>query len=136
MFALRRRGTVIAEGLRIVGNVTAEGLVEVNGQVEGDMYCTSIIVSPKARIQGGIQAQRIVVNGKVEGPIHGVDVVLKSHAVVVGDIETEKLSIETGAYFEGHSRRSAGSSVPADNNGPDWRSKLKRDASEQPVAAE
>jgi hypothetical protein len=32
MFASKQRGTVIAEGLKIVGTVTAEGLVEVNGQ--------------------------------------------------------------------------------------------------------
>jgi hypothetical protein len=31
MFQSRRRGTVIAKGLKIVGSVTAEGLVEVNG---------------------------------------------------------------------------------------------------------
>jgi hypothetical protein len=29
MFASRRQGTVIAKGLKIVGSVTAEGLVEV-----------------------------------------------------------------------------------------------------------
>ena len=46
----RRRGTIIAEGLKIVGSVTAEGLVEVNGQIEGDLYCTSLVVSPKASI--------------------------------------------------------------------------------------
>ena len=45
MFALSRRGTVIAEGLKIVGSVTAEGLVEVNGQIEGDLHCTSLVVS-------------------------------------------------------------------------------------------
>jgi cytoskeletal protein CcmA (bactofilin family) len=38
MFASRRRGTVIAEGLKIVGSVTAEGRVEVNGQVEGELH--------------------------------------------------------------------------------------------------
>jgi hypothetical protein len=32
MFRSKRGGTVIAEGLTIVGSVTAEGLVEVNGQ--------------------------------------------------------------------------------------------------------
>jgi hypothetical protein len=42
MFDLRRRGTVIAEGLKIVGSVTAEGLVEVNGRLDGDLYCTSL----------------------------------------------------------------------------------------------
>ena len=32
MFGSKNRGTVIAKGLKIVGTVTAEGLVEVNGQ--------------------------------------------------------------------------------------------------------
>jgi hypothetical protein len=77
MFRLRRGGTIIAEGLKIIGNVTAEGLVEVNGQVEGDVQCTSLMVSPKALIEGGVQADRVVVNGKVEGPIRGREVLLK-----------------------------------------------------------
>ena len=34
MFASKNRGTVIAKGLKVVGSVTAEGLVEVNGQIE------------------------------------------------------------------------------------------------------
>jgi cytoskeletal protein CcmA (bactofilin family) len=101
----RRRGTIIAEGLKIVGSVTAEGLVEVNGQIEGDLYCTSLVVSPKASISGGIQAERVVVNGRVEGPIRGGDVVLKSKAHVVGDIQHETLTIESGAYFDGRSVR-------------------------------
>jgi cytoskeletal protein CcmA (bactofilin family) len=49
MFGSRRGRTVIGEGLKIVGSVTAEGLVEVNGQIEGDLHCTSLIVSPKAQ---------------------------------------------------------------------------------------
>ncbi|HEX5930336.1 MAG TPA: polymer-forming cytoskeletal protein [Methyloceanibacter sp.] len=101
----RRRGTIIAEGLKIVGSVTAEGLVEVNGQIEGDLYCTALVVSPKASILGGIQAERVVVNGRVEGPIRGGDVVLKSRAHVVGDIQHETLSIDSGAYFDGRSVR-------------------------------
>lgn len=96
MFALRRKGTVIAEGLKIVGSVTAEGLVEVNGHVDGDLHCTSLVVSQKAYIHGGIQAKRVVVNGKVEGPIHGGEVILKSRAIVVGDIETQSLAVERG----------------------------------------
>lgn len=99
----RRRGTIIAEGLKIVGSVTAEGLVEVNGQIEGDLYCTSLVISPQASISGGVKADRVVVNGRVEGPIHGGEVVLKSKAYVVGDIQHETLSIEQGAYFDGRS---------------------------------
>lgn len=103
MFGLRDRGTVIAKGLKIVGSVTAEGLVEVSGQIEGDMHCTSLIVSPQAFVSGGIQAEHVVVNGRVEGPIHGGEVILKSRAHVVGDIQHQSLAIERGAYFDGRS---------------------------------
>ena len=80
----KRKGTIIAEGLKIVGSVTAEGLVEVNGHIEGDLHCTSLVISPKASISGGVEADRVVVNGRVEGPIRGGEVVLKKRAHVDG----------------------------------------------------
>jgi cytoskeletal protein CcmA (bactofilin family) len=88
MFASRRQGTVIAEGLKIVGSVTAEGLVEVNGQIEGEIHCTSLIISRKARVTGTIHAERVVVDGKVEGPIEAGDVLLKSGAACLGFFTT------------------------------------------------
>lgn len=103
MLALRQRGTVIAKGLKIVGCVTAEGLVEVNGQIEGELYCTSLIIARGAHINGVIAAERVVVDGRVEGPIQGDDVILKSQADVVGDIHHRSLAIERGAYFDGRS---------------------------------
>ena len=51
MFASRQRGTVIAKGLKIVGSVTAEGLVEVNGQIEGELHCTSLLIARGAHIE-------------------------------------------------------------------------------------
>jgi cytoskeletal protein CcmA (bactofilin family) len=83
MFASKAKTTVIAEGLRIIGSVSADGAVQVNGQIDGDLNCTSITVSPKAFI----------------------NVVLKSHAFVTGDIQAQSLSIERGAHFEGRSLR-------------------------------
>jgi Integral membrane protein CcmA involved in cell shape determination len=109
MFGSRRGGTVIAEGLKIVGTVTAEGLVEVNGQIEGELHCTSLIISRKAHVAASVEAERIIVNGTVEGPIQGGDVVLKSQAHVVGDIHHQSLTIEKGAYFEGRSVQVHGS---------------------------
>jgi hypothetical protein len=52
MFRAKGGRTVIAEGLKFVGSVTAEGLVEVNGQIEGELYCTCSLSRPKARIIG------------------------------------------------------------------------------------
>jgi cytoskeletal protein CcmA (bactofilin family) len=61
--------TVIAEGLKIIGSITAEGLAEVNGQIEGELHCASLIISRKAQIAGTVTAERVVVDGTVEGPI-------------------------------------------------------------------
>jgi cytoskeletal protein CcmA (bactofilin family) len=94
---------VIAKGLKIVGSVTAEGLVEVNGQIDGELHCTSLIISRGAHVTGTVAAERVVVDGKVEGPIQGGDVILKSQAHVVGDVHHQSLAIERGAYFEGRS---------------------------------
>ena len=107
MFTFKPKGTVIAEGLKIVGSVTAEGLVEVNGQIEGEVHCTSLIISHKAHVSGTVEAERVVVNGKVEGPIHGGDVILKSQAFVVGDILHRSLTIENGAHFDGRSLKAS-----------------------------
>ena len=105
MFASKERGTVIAKGLKIVGSVTAEGLIEVNGQIEGEIHCTSLVVSRGAHVSGTIAAERVVVDGTVEGPIQAEEVILKSQTHVVGDIHHQSLSIEGGAYFDGHSKQ-------------------------------
>ena len=108
---MRNKGTTIAEGLKVKGSITAEGLVKVNGQVEGDLHCTSLIISRKASITGGVEADHVVVNGRVKGPIRAGNVLLKSDAHVVGDIEHQTLAIEKGAYFDGRSVRSASTNV-------------------------
>jgi cytoskeletal protein CcmA (bactofilin family) len=103
MFKYGRKGTVIAEGLKIIGSVTAEGLVEVNGQIEGELHCSSLIISRKAQVTGAVTAEKVIVDGRVEGPIQGGEVVLKSQAHVIGDIHHQSLAVEKGAYFEGRS---------------------------------
>jgi cytoskeletal protein CcmA (bactofilin family) len=106
MFGSRQRGTVIADGLKIVGSVTAEGLVEVNGQIDGEMHCTSLVIARGAHVKGTVTAERVIVDGIVEGPVQGGDVTLKSHAQVIGDVHHQSLTIEKGALFDGRSVRS------------------------------
>jgi cytoskeletal protein CcmA (bactofilin family) len=117
MFGSRNNKTVIADGLKITGSVTAEGLVEVNGQIEGELHCTSLIVSRKAQIAGTIEADHVVVDGKVEGPIRGGDVLLKSQAHVTGDIHHRSLTIEKGAFFDGRSIQAQGASAQLSSGG-------------------
>ena len=79
--------------------------MEVAGQIDGEMHCTSLSVSRKAKISGTIEAEKVVVDGRVEGPIQSVEVVLKSDAHVVGDIRCQSLVVEKGAFMEGRMMR-------------------------------
>ncbi len=103
MFERRHHVTVIAEGLNITGDVTAEGMVEMHGQIEGELKCTALRVSQRGRVKGKIISEEVVVNGIVDGPIYGVNVALESKANVTGNIHHESLSIERGASFDGRS---------------------------------
>lgn len=126
MFSSSKEETVIAEGLKIEGKVTAEGLVRVRGKVIGDVRCTELEVSGNAVICGTVVADSVIVDGTVEGPIRGSDVVLKSHAHVTGDIHHTSLTIEKGAVFDGRSKQS---------DAADKKSTRKTAAKKSPVAA-
>jgi cytoskeletal protein CcmA (bactofilin family) len=101
MFGLRHQGTVIGKEWKIVGSVTADGLVWVYGQIDGELHCRSLVIDNAAHVSGTVAADRVIVDGKVEGSIQGGKVVLKSQAQVVGDIHYRSLTIEDGACFDG-----------------------------------
>jgi cytoskeletal protein CcmA (bactofilin family) len=115
MFGSRQQGMVIGKGLKVVGSVTAEGLVWVYGQIDGELHCTSLVIDRDAHISGTVTAERVVVDGKVEGQIQGGKVVLKSGAQVVGDIHHQSLAIESGAFLDGRSVLVRGNGQMAEN---------------------
>ena len=101
----RMAPSIIGEDLTVTGNVLSKGEVQVDGQIQGDVHCSSLIVGEKAQITGGIVAEDVVVRGQVMGSIRGVRVTLQSSSHVEGDIFHQSLAIEQGAFFEGKSRR-------------------------------
>lgn len=98
--------SIIGEDLTVVGNVSSKGEIQVDGQIQGDVQCGSLLLGDKSQITGGVIAEDVVVRGHVIGSIRGLRVTLQSQSHVEGDIYHQSLAIEQGAYFEGKSRRS------------------------------
>jgi cytoskeletal protein CcmA (bactofilin family) len=98
--------SIIGEDLAITGNVTSKGEIQVDGEIQGDIHCGSLLLGDKSHVTGGLVAEDIVVRGKVVGSIRGLRVTLQAQSHVEGDIFHQSLAIEQGAYFEGKSRRS------------------------------
>lgn len=101
----RASPSVIGSDLTILGNLISRGEVQVDGEVQGDLHGTNVVIGERARITGGIVAEEVVVRGHVLGSIRGKKVMLQSSSHVEGDIFHQTLAIEQGAFFEGKSRR-------------------------------
>ena len=98
--------SIIGEDLSITGNVTSKGEMQVDGEIQGDIHCGSLLLGDKSQVIGSVIAEDIVVRGRVVGSIRGLRVTLQAQSHVEGDIFHQSLAIEQGAYFEGKSRRS------------------------------
>ena len=98
--------SIIGEDLMITGNVTSKGEIQVDGEIQGDVQCGSLLLGDKSQITGCVLAEDVVVRGRVLGSIRGLRVTLQAQSHVEGDIYHQSLAIEQGAYFEGKSRRS------------------------------
>lgn len=101
----RTTPSLIGPDLTIVGNLVSRGEVQVDGEVQGDIHGTNVIIGERAKITGGIIGEEVVVRGHVMGSIRGKRVMLQASSHVEGDIFHQALSIEQGAFFEGKSRR-------------------------------
>lgn len=97
--------SIISADLRIVGDLSSDGEIQVDGAVDGDIRTNSLLVGETAHIRGEIVAESVHVHGTVNGQIKSKAVNLAKTAHVVGDILHEDLAIETGAFLEGHCKR-------------------------------
>jgi cytoskeletal protein CcmA (bactofilin family) len=97
--------SVIGADLVIQGNLTSKGEVQIEGEVQGDIFGTHIVIGERARVTGGIIAEECVIRGHLLGTVRGRRVLLQSSSHVEGDIYHQTMAIEQGAFFEGKSRR-------------------------------
>ena len=98
--------SIIGEDLTITGNVTSKGEIQVDGELEGDIRCSSLMLRDKSQVTGNVAAEDVVVRGRIVGSIRGLRITLQGQCHVEGDIFHQSLAIGEGAYFEGRSRRS------------------------------
>jgi len=98
--------STIGEDLTITGNVTSNGELHLNGQIQGDVHCLALVLGENAQLEGSVVAEDVMVRGRLIGSVRALRVMLQSQAHVEGNIFHKGLAIEQGAHFEGESRPS------------------------------
>ena len=114
--------------LTIKGQITGDEDLQIDGTVEGPISLKAhrLTVGRTARLNSEVTAREVVVYGKASGNLRGRDrVEIKKDGEVTGDITTARISIEEGAYFNGHIEIERPKSQP----------KAEPEAAKAPVAA-
>ena len=104
--------STIGEDLTILGDVISKGKLHLDGHVQGDVHCLSLVLGENSQLEGSVIAEDVVVQGCLIGSVRALRVTLLPRSHVEGDLFHQSLSMEQGAYFEGESRRCEDLLVP------------------------
>jgi cytoskeletal protein CcmA (bactofilin family) len=101
----------IAEGLKIKGEVQGTEDLRVDGEIEGRISLPNavVVIGPKGRVAGDVQAREIVLEGVSRGNLAARERVrVAATGKLEGDIAAEHVVIEEGARVSGHLDAGAG----------------------------
>ncbi len=93
--------SVIGPDVTIRGDIAASADLHVDGRIEGDLNCASLVQGDGSSIMGSIEAASARLAGHVNGSISVRDLVILKSARIEGDVEYDALTIEQGAEVEG-----------------------------------
>ncbi|MEM6533995.1 MAG: polymer-forming cytoskeletal protein [Pseudomonadota bacterium] len=103
--AARVGASIICSDMKIVGSITSEGALQIDGSVDGDVQAGDITIGSTGSVTGEIKSDTLRVKGKVKGSIRSKKVELETGASVDGDIYHAALIIQPDATFEGQVKR-------------------------------
>jgi cytoskeletal protein CcmA (bactofilin family) len=97
------RPTVFGKSMKIIGEVSSDEELELEGDLEGKLTLKNrLTIGPASKVKANIKAQEVVVFGTVHGNVEAENrITLRTGANLVGDIKTAGIVIEDGAYFKG-----------------------------------
>jgi len=105
--------SIIAADVEIIGNVIARVDLHIDGKVQGDVSCGSVVQGEGSTIIGKVTAENAKLSGKVEGSIDANDLVIEASARITGDVVYNNLTIAPGGQIEGKFKhKSSAGGVP------------------------
>lgn len=100
--------SVLGADLRITGEITTTGSVEILGEIDGNITAHGLIIGQEGQVKGSIRASSVEVKGQLEGTVACESFTLRSSAKVKADVTTGGIVIESGAVMDGRFLRPKG----------------------------
>ncbi len=108
----------LGKGSRVVGKLSFEGPVRIEGHVEGEIAAQdSLIIGESAVIDAQVVGNSVVVQGRVTGDVTARKrLEIRAPGKLYGNITAPSLVIQEGVVFEGQCNMSAADGQRADKD--------------------
>ncbi|TPE61390.1 polymer-forming cytoskeletal protein [Sandaracinobacter neustonicus] len=93
--------SVLGADVTVTGNISAGVDLHLDGRVDGDVSCASLVQGAGSVIRGAVTADSARLAGTVDGSINAKELVIQASARITGDVTYEKLTIEPGGQVDG-----------------------------------
>src|SRR6267378_3859729 len=95
--------SIIGAGMRVVGDISAEGVVKIEGTVVGTVQAAKqVLVAKGGEVEGDVVSREAIIGGEVRGGIYAEErVELQATSVVHGDVATKRLFVQEGGEMNG-----------------------------------
>src|SRR5207249_4319679 len=102
--------SIIGTGMRVVGDITAEGVVKIEGTVVGTVRAgRQVLVGKGGEVEGDVISREAIIGGEVRGSIRADErIEIQSTSVVHGDIAAKRLLVQEGGEINGVVRMGEG----------------------------
>ena len=72
--------SIISHGTQLVGDVSTDGEVQIDGKVEGNIRCHTLIVAETGEVTGKVSCESVTIHGTLTGTVQSKSVTLSSSA--------------------------------------------------------
>lgn len=110
--------SIVSENTKLIGNILSDGIIHVDGAVDGDISCDELIIGIKGCVSGSITANNLQLYGVLKGKAMIDNLFVAKSAKLIGDAIHNTIAIEPGAYIDGRCMKQ-GDPIPAEAPKPD-----------------
>ena len=95
--------SIVGPGMTVVGDMTTEGTVRIEGRVEGNVTAgKAVVVGKDGEVKGDVRTQDAVISGHVQGILLAASrLEVQASARIDGEVAARRLQLEEGAMLNG-----------------------------------
>ncbi len=110
--------SIISQNTQVNGDIISNGIIHIDGVVNGDVSCEELVIGVKGAVIGGVNVQDLHLYGTLEGRAKADTLFIAKSAKLIGEAVHSTIAIEPGAYIDGKCIK-AGGPIPAEASKPD-----------------